>query len=33
MKAIGRLVNLKSLVISGGKDSDPQDFFNMVSKG
>jgi hypothetical protein len=33
MKAIGRLVNLKSLVISGGKGSDPQDFFNMVSKG
>jgi hypothetical protein len=33
MQAIGRLVNLKSLVISGGKGSDPQDFIDSVSGG
>ena len=33
MQAIGRLVNLKSLVIYGGENSMPQDFFNMVARG
>jgi len=33
MQAIGRLANLKSLVIAGGRGSDPQDFFDCVSRG
>jgi hypothetical protein len=33
LQAIGQLVNLKSLVISGGKGSDPQDFIDSVSGG
>ena len=33
MQAIGRLVNLKSLEISGGKGSDLQDFIDSVSRG
>ncbi len=33
MQAIGQLVNLRSLVISVGKSSMPQDFFNMIAGG
>jgi hypothetical protein len=33
MKAIGRLKNLNSLVISGGENSNPEDFFDMVASG
>jgi hypothetical protein len=33
MQAIGRLANLKSLVIAGGRGFDPQDFFDCVSRG
>jgi hypothetical protein len=33
MKAIGRLKNLNSLVICGGENSNPEDFFDMVASG
>ena len=33
MKAIGRLKNLNSLSICGGKNSNPEDFFDMVASG
>jgi hypothetical protein len=33
MQAIGRLANLKSLVIAGGRGFDRQDFFDCVSRG
>jgi hypothetical protein len=33
MQAIGRLANLKSLVIDGGSGFVPQDFFDCVSRG
>ncbi len=33
LQAIGQLVNLRSLVISVGRSSMPQDFFNMIAGG